>query len=482
MNTLKILLLQDFFDIYATIVTQVCNVYYHSRKHPTLLLLQTKKAKTMRNRKNILLTAFILNILLVQAQQEISISLDEVISKVESNNHTIKISEQDFKAAKADFNQTNSIFLPNILVSHSAISTTNPLMAFGSKLNQEILTQADFNPALLNDPGKIQNFTTKIEILQPIFNADGVFMRKAAKAKMNAFELKSVRTKEYIKLEVTKAYMQLQVAYKAVEVLKKANEAALENKKMAENNFKQGYMQKADILAVEVHVTEVENQLLTVKSNVKNASDYLKFLIGETNNSVLKPSSKLEAFVNISIYNQKLSSKRADIEAMEKSTEAYSNIYKASKMSYLPKLNAFGSYEMYDDKLFGTNAKGYLIGAQLSLNIFDGYKRIGKIQKSKAEFDKAQLSLDQYKNQSQLVFNKAKRQLKDAENKLKLTNLAIEQSNEALRIRTNRFKQGLEKTSDLLISETQYLQKQLEYLQTVFNYNFTKAYVDFLTK
>jgi len=65
---------------------------------------------------------------------------------------------------------------------------------------------------------------------------------------------------------------------------------------------------------------------------------------------------------------------------------------------------------------------------------------------------------------------------------LNLTNLALEQSKEALRIRTNRYKQGLEKTSDLLISETKYLQKQLEYLQTVFNYNFTKAYVNFLTK
>ncbi len=79
-------------------------------------------------------------------------------------------------------------------------------------------------------------------------------------------------------------------------------------------------------------------------------------------------------------------------------------------------------------------------------------------------------------------FIKAKRQLKDAENKLNLTDLATEQSKEALRIRTNRFKQGLEKSSDLLISETQYLQKQLEYLQTVFDYNYTKSYVEFLTK
>ena len=157
-------------------------------------------------------------------------------------------------------------------------------------------------------------------------------------------------------------------------------------------------------------------------------------------------------------------------------------MYKASKVSYLPKLNAFGSYELYDDKLLGINAKGYLVGAQLSWNIFDGYKRIGKTQKSKAEFDKAELFLEQYKNKSQLEYNKSKRQLKDAENKLLLTNLAVEQSREALRIRSNRFKQGLEKTSDLLISETTFLQKQLEYLQTAFNYNFTKAYVEFLTK
>jgi outer membrane protein TolC len=436
----------------------------------------------MRGTYILFISILFFNLLKVHSQQEISISLNDVLEKVDNNNHTVKIAEQNYNAAKADFNQTNSILLPNISISHSAISTTNPLMAFGSKLNQEILTQADFNPALLNDPDEIKNFTTKIEVQQPIFNADGIFMRKAAKAKMNAFELQTTRTKDAMKLEVTKAYMQLQVAYKAVEVLEKAKEAALENKKIADNNFKQGYMQKADILSVEVHVTEVENQLLTTKSNVKNASDYVLFLMNEESENTLKPSNELVADLNLDVYNQQLSENRADIEAMQKSTEAFSNMYKADKMSFLPRLNAFGTYELYDDQLFGTNAKGYLVGAQLSWNVFDGFKSIGKAQKSKAELDKAEINLDQYKNQSQLEYNKAKRQLKDAENQLKLTNLALEQSKEAFRIRKNRFEQGLEKTSDLLISETQYLQKQLEQLQTIFNYNFTKAYVAFLTK
>ena len=219
----------------------------------------------MRIKKSLLVLFLLLNVLIVNAQSEKIISFEEVLTTVEKNNHTIKISEQDYKVAKANYNQTNSILLPNITVSHSVITTTNPLMAFGTKLNQEILVQADFFPSILNDPKEIQNFATKIEVQQPIFNADGLFMRKAAKATMNAVELQSIRTSEYIKLEVTKAYMQLQVAYKAVEVLEKAKEAALENKKIADNNFKNGYMQKADILSVEVHVTEVKNQLITIK-------------------------------------------------------------------------------------------------------------------------------------------------------------------------------------------------------------------------
>jgi hypothetical protein len=60
--------------------------------------------------------------------------------------------------------------------------------------------------------------------------------------------------------------------------------------------------------------------------------------------------------------------------------------------------------------------------------------------------------------------------------------LAWNQSKEAYKIRKNRFVQGLEKTNDLMMSETLMYQKELEYLQTIFEYNFTKKYLEFLTK
>ena len=415
--------------------------------------------------------------------QEIKlISKQEVMDLVQENSATIKISKQDYNLAKADYRQTNAILLPNISISHTGIVTTNPLMAFGSKLNQEILTANDFDPSLLNNPKQIKNFATKIEIQQPIINVDGFFQRKAAKTKMEAVELQTIRTKDYLAFEVEKAYMQLQLAYKAVEVLEKALRAANSNKRLAENSFKQGYLQKADVLAVEVRVTEVQNQLQNAKSNVQNASNYLSFLMNDNDPVILQPSDSLTVSTLGSKNNGNISSERADIKAMQIASTARKNMHKAAKMSFLPSINAFGSYELYDDNLFQTSANGYLIGAQLTWNVFEGSKRFGKIQKSKAEYERSKLQYDQYLSQSNLEFNKAKRMLIDAENKLKLTKLALQQSEESLRIRTNRFKQGLEKTSDLLMVETQYSQKQLEYYQTIFEYNYAQAYLNFLTK
>jgi outer membrane protein TolC len=417
----------------------------------------------------------------VFAQQTVLISKEDVAIKVTENNSSIKISQQEFMEAKADFNQTKAVFLPNITASHTGILTTNPLMAFGSKLNQGVLTQNDFNPDLLNNPDRVQNFATVLEVQQPLINLDGLYQRKAARASMEAMSLKRQRTEEYFSFEVEKAYMQLQLAYKGVAVLEKAEEAARANLKLAQNRFKQGYLQRADVLNVEVRVTEVQNQLQTAQSNVQNASNYLSFLMNDESYVVYQPSDSL-AVQTIRVKENDFSENRSDIRAMQLATNAYEAANKADKMAFLPRLNAFGSYELYDDNLFQASANGYVVGAQLSWDLFKGSQRIGQAQKSKATLEKSKLEYEQYISQSKLELNKALRMLTDAGNRLKLSELALEQSQESLRIRTNRFKEGLEKTSDLLGAETQFAQKQMEYYQTIFEFNYAQAYLNFLTK
>ena len=417
----------------------------------------------------------------VQAQQTQILTMEEAVSQVLENSHSIKIMAATVDEAKADLSQSMSVYLPNITASYTGITTTNPLMAFGSKLNQEVLSQSDFNPALLNDPNRVNNFATKIEVQQPLINMDGLLQRKATKAKFKASELQWERTKERVALEAKKAYMQLQLAHKTVSVLTQTKEAIDETLRITQNRYDQGLIQKSDVLAVQVRANEIDNQLQYAKSNVHNASNYLSVLFGDDNFKSWQPADTLQ-LMTIDNTMGGLSEDRSDIVAMDFASKAYESMYKAEKMNFLPRLNAFGSYELYDDELLQADASGYIIGAQLSWNLFEGGKKIGKTFKSKASFEKAKLELDQYKMKSRMEVKQANRAVQDAENALQLSELAKSQSEESLRIRSNRYKEGMERTSDLLFAEAQYAQKQLEYNNAIYQYNFAQLYLEFLSK
>ncbi|NVN16822.1 TolC family protein [Muricauda sp. HICW] len=415
------------------------------------------------------------------AQEPVNISLEEVLEKVRESNASIQISDQEAKMAKYDYRFSNSVFLPQISVSHTGMATTNPLMAFGSKLNQGILTQADFNPDLLNDPDQVENFATVVSVQQPLVNMDGFYQRKAAKTTMEAKELQAMRTRDYLDFEAQKAYGQLQLAYRAVEVMQKAYDAATANLNMAQNSFDQGLLQKADLLEVKVRVTEVSDQLKTSESNVKNASDYVAFLMNEQVNVLFEPTQELLP-ENIGEATEASLENRADVKAMDLVSEAYRANMKADNMTFLPKLNAFASYEMYDDQIFQADSKGYIVGASLSWDVFKGSQRFAKAGKSKTNYEKAQKEYEQYVAKSTMELQRTKRMVEDAKSRLQTSKLAMEQSEESLRIRTNRFKEGLEKTTDLLMAEATYAEKQLAYYQTIFEYNQAQSLLTFLTK
>ncbi|MGB5171725.1 TolC family protein [Eudoraea sp.] len=431
--------------------------------------------------KNLFIIVFLLSLFTLSAQTAIPLSRNDFLQKVEQENVDLKISSEEVLVAKGDFRQTNAVLLPKISVSYTGISTNNPLMAFGSKLNQRIITESDFNPDLLNNPSQIEDYATRFDIQLPLLNFDGFHERKAARAKLESFEYQNIRSKDYMMFEAEKSYMQLQLAYKTLEVLQNSRGVAQENKRLAENAFNQGIIQKADMLSSEVRLLEIKNQIQYAQSSIQNISNRLSIMMNDSILKVMIPADSLRIFEAHSSLKE-VSDQRKDILAMESVNEAYNQQMKADKMSFLPTLNAFGSYQLHNAEIFKSTASGYILGAELKWDILNGTKRFGKSYKSKAEFEKSKLELEQYISESRAEFEEAKRMLGDAANKLQLTSLAMEQSKEAFRVRRNRFSQGLERTTDLLIAEAQYAQKQLEYYATIYEHNAALAYLEFLTK
>ncbi|MEQ9298374.1 MAG: TolC family protein [Cyclobacteriaceae bacterium] len=434
------------------------------------------------NKSLLILGAFLLIIRLTHGQDTLAITKTEFIEMVSLNNYEGKKADKQAEMAYADYQQSRALYLPIISASYTATTTTNPLMAFGSKLNQAIVSQEDFNPAILNDPGNVGNYATEISVLQPLLNLDGVYQRNAAKIQKEAYKLKALRTKEYLTLEASKLYMQLQLGYQALNVLERAQRTASEAFEMVTDYYDEGLVQKADVLDAQVHQNEVQNQLQYAISNVQNTSDLLLTMMGEEPTSTtLKPEIDLYLMDDAVQYSESLPENRKDLLAMSMSVEGSESMLRSTKMQLLPRINAFGSFQVYDQKLLGFGASGYLLGAQLSWNIFDGYTTLAKKNKARLEMEKAQIEQKDYFNQQQSELSKTNRMLRDAKNKVRLSQLTFEQASEAYKIRKDRFEQGLEKTVDLLAAESQMYQKELQLQQAIFEHNFSQDYMRFLT-
>ena len=54
-------------------------------------------------------------------------------------------------------------------------------------------------------------------------------------------------------------------------------------------------------------------------------------------------------------------------------------------MTFLPTLNAFGSYQLYDKEIFQFGANGYLFGAELKWDILEGNKALWENSKDTSD-------------------------------------------------------------------------------------------------
>ena len=413
--------------------------------------------------------------------QDVSLTLHDALEAALKNNNEVAIALLDEESARAKFQQTNAIFLPQIKLSHAAMATNDPLYAFGFKLQQQAITPSDFNPGLLNDPGATQNFITKAAWQQPLLNFDMMSMRQSAKANQDIHAFKTKRTKEFLVFEVQKSYAQLQLAHQAKNVLQGTLQTVKSIYNSTQNRFEKGYLQKSDVLQVQVQLSTTENKLAESNSNVKNASDYLGLLMGSAPGIVYRVDSTTSKINTPAVSETSVPDNRADFLVLKSAISAQQKMIKSTRFSYLPKLNAFGEYIINDPEVFGFGSQSYLAGLQLSWTIFNGTATRHKIAEQSIEKKKAERQLSYQKEQAQLELNKTQRQLDDARFAVAQQNIAVSQASEALRISQNRFLQGLVTTTELLQAETLLSQQKLSLAQAIFQFNTTIAYLEFIT-
>lgn len=412
--------------------------------------------------------------------QVLSLSLDEALSRAAEDGYGMRISKSEMEAAKAQFTQSNAAFLPQISVEEMAVQTNDPIGVFGIKLRQGIITNADFNPATLNDPDSEHNFTTRFQVNQPLINPDAILQRSAAKYQYLSAVDQQRAVQEYTWLKVKEVYYQLGILDEQINVIGNHLETVKAFEKQGADYLEQGMINRAEYLNAKVQVLNAEKELLAAKNARQSVNDQFLVMLGIDEEYKVEVTEKVTVDDFRSYSAVAATGTNSTLEAYENQVKASEQMLKSSRFSFLPKLNVFGSYEFHDSNIFGTQADNYTIGASLKWELFKGLQNVGKVAQNKAQYRKAELMYEQKLTQHRADINSAKRSIDEAIQTLDLTEATLEQSSEDVRIRSDRYEQGLEKTTDLLKAESGHLSAELQRLQSIYQYYMAVAQLEFL--
>lgn len=102
------------------------------------------------------------------------LSLDEALGLAGSNSYQILAARSAAAESRAQDLEAWRAYLPEIVVSERAVRSNDPVAVFGTKLRQGIFGASDFAVSRLNDPDRIDNFSTAVDVRQPLFNLDAM--------------------------------------------------------------------------------------------------------------------------------------------------------------------------------------------------------------------------------------------------------------------------------------------------------------------
>jgi outer membrane protein TolC len=334
----------------------------------------------------------------------------------------------------------------------------NPAEVFALTLNQRRFDFEEFFTSDPNTPAALSTWITSLDLTLPIYTGGQIGARvEQAETMAGAGHETWRHTSERVAFDTATAFVNLAKAREHVELLGKARTTTAEHVKLAEAYADQGIILAADLLDAKVYLSEMDDLLQQAENGARLAEAALNFHMGADQASprTLAPlpppasiSGELDNWVGVAV------EQRHDLAAARQQLAAGRLETKVARSGYLPEVAVVGRYGLYDDTIFGSNGHSGTIMAVAKINLF------GAIPDSKAhkaaELDTVSYEADirRFEEGVRLEVRQSWQDLETARARHSTARDVLAAANEALRVREQRFKQGLDKMVDVLDAET----------------------------
>jgi outer membrane protein TolC len=257
-----------------------------------------------------------------------------------ANNHTLKLAREDVGIAQQQVYVARSLFLPQVTAGYAYdVRDREVQMAAGNAVFPA--AEKEFQRAELRVQMTIWDF--------------GRTLGKYEQARFGKeiAGLQRKRIEQGVIYQVTKAYFDILKAKKAKSIAKEGIEQAEAHLKTAQSFFRNGVVDKNDVLRAEVQLAEVRQRLIIAENAVELATSVFNSVLGINVNHPTEVIDVTEApkfKMTLIAALQTAIGRRPEFEIVQKSIRLEEAGITAARGEFLPRIYVAGSLNRLDDK------------------------------------------------------------------------------------------------------------------------------------
>lgn len=426
--------------------------------------------------------ALLLNNSLLNASE--SMNLEEAIEILKSQNLEIKSAQMEIETALQDAKSASGNHYGKLDFIQDFVNSDDAGNVFGFKLSSREANFGDFGakefmdnmgqpdqyttpPHALNYPDSRNYFQSKLKYEVPLFTGFKIssyenIMESVTKIK-KLEKSQMVNEKIY---ETRKSFYDMALLEESISnlgvILKNIN--TLET--MTNEMIEVGYAKKIDLLEVKAKKGNVERLISQMKSNEELLYHYISFLLNQRVTSIKTPSLEIQM---PSFSNSEILANNIDIQKANSGLEVKKSLIDVAQSSYYPMIGAFAEVSTADDKFLdeANEHQSYTLGARLTFNIFNGGIDGANVEKSRLEYIKTKTQVALANSGIELQTQKIRTEIQSYNNDIESLKKELLLADEIYSNYETRYKEKLSSMSDVVIKQSEQIQKILQLQQTV---------------
>lgn len=402
------------------------------------------------------------------------LSLPDAVRMAMARHPSMEASAARVEAAGEQIRQARAGYLPTVNYQESWNRSNNPVFVFSSLLTQHQFAEANFDIGRLNRPDFVNNFQSVLSVEQTVYDAGMTRNRKRAAELGEEMAREQERGTRMVTIaNVARAYHGAVLAAEALRVAEEAERSAQADLDRAEASRQAGLSTDADVLSIQVHLAAVREQRIRRGYDVQVAQAALNEALGQpldAMHDLITPLTEIpETEAALSDYEERAAGQRPEVRQAGLATQLAERQSGVARAAYWPRVSVQGVFEADRGEFINKGGANWLVGAAMQWNLFNGNASRARVQEAVYAARGARAEQRRADAGIRLEVRKAHADVLAARERIGVTEAAVAQAEESLRITKNRYDAGLNTVTDLLRTETALLEARMRRLAAIYD-------------